>query len=88
MRAAGYLYSDLLHERTAWTGCSHGHWGPVFCGEAQQAGQSWTGRRSPVEARTGAAQRVGGLATGAELTGHPLGESRQFGVFPVPECLI
>lgn len=31
MRAVGCLYSDLLHERTAWTGCSHGHWGPLVC---------------------------------------------------------
>ena len=31
MRAAGCLYSDLLHERTAWTGCSRGHWGPLIC---------------------------------------------------------
>ena len=38
-------------------------------GEAREAGESWTGRRSPVEARTRAAQRVGAWQVGTELTG-------------------
>lgn len=31
MRAADVFILDLLPERTAWTGCSHGHWGPLIC---------------------------------------------------------
>lgn len=38
-------------------------------GEAPEARESWTGRWSPVEARTRAAPGVGAWQVGTELTG-------------------